>query len=341
MARFPRIPRVAVLGLVSAALAVLAACGFVEWPPPGRGPTDINRPPGSTSPQTSVSAPAFVGAGAVVAGRGDTVYGLARRHRVAVRAIIEANRLRPPYHLDVGQRVVLPRAPRHTVRRGETLYAIARAYGANPYDIARLNGLRPPYLIRAGQGLAIPGRGGVRTAARGAAQGAAKGAVKAPSGKKAPGTPDTSQAPSLSAPRKPPPPALARPPAASGKGFIWPVKGRVLSGFGAKARGLRNDGINIAAKLGAPVRAAENGVVAYAGNELRGFGNLLLIKHAGGWVTAYAHTERMLVKRGDRVRKGQRIATVGATGNVRDPQLHFELRRGRRAKDPSKHLLGA
>lgn len=320
MTRFPGIPRIAALGLVLAGLLALAACGSIEWPPPGRGPTDINRPP-----QAAVSAPAFVGAGAVVAGRGDTVYGLARRHRVPVRAIIEANRLKPPYHLDVGQRVVLPRGARHRVRRGETLYGIARAYGVNPYALARLNGLRPPYVIRTGERLAVPGRGAVRTVAKGPA----------------PRAPDTPRPPSLSAPRKPPPPALSRPPAASGKGFIWPVRGRVVSGFGAKAKGLRNDGINIAAKRGAPVRAAENGVVAYAGNELRGFGNLLLVKHAGGWVSAYAHTDRMLVKRGDKVRKGQRIATVGATGNVRDPQLHFELRRGRRAEDPSKHLLGA
>jgi murein DD-endopeptidase MepM/ murein hydrolase activator NlpD len=119
------------------------------------------------------------------------------------------------------------------------------------------------------------------------------------------------------------------------------VKGKVVSGFGSKAKGLRNDGINIAADHGAPVMASENGVVAYAGNELRGFGNLLLIKHANGWVTAYAHNDRLLVKRGDSVRKGQHIATVGATGNVRGPQLHFELRRGRIAEDPEKHLRGA
>ena len=120
-----------------------------------------------------------------------------------------------------------------------------------------------------------------------------------------------------------------------------PVRGPVLSGFGAKAKGLRNDGINIAAQRGAPVMAAEHGVVAYAGNELRGFGNLLLIKHANGWITAYAHNDTLLVRRGDRVERGQRIATVGATGNVRSPQLHFELRRGRIAEDPEKHLRGA
>jgi len=131
------------------------------------------------------------------------------------------------------------------------------------------------------------------------------------------------------------------PPAITGKGFIWPVRGRVVSGFGAKAKGLRNDGINIATRRGAAVVAAENGVVVYAGNELRGFGNLLLIKHSGGWVTAYAHNDRILVKRGAKVAKGQQIATVGSTGSVKTPQLHFEMRRGRTARDPQKHLRGA
>jgi murein DD-endopeptidase MepM/ murein hydrolase activator NlpD len=84
--------------------------------------------------------------------------------------------------------------------------------------------------------------------------------------------------------------------------------------------------------------AAENGVVAYAGNELRGFGNLLLVKHAEGWTTAYAHADSLLVGRGDRVRKGQKIATVGASGNVSRPQLHFELRKDGRAVDPTRHF---
>ena len=112
----------------------------------------------------------------------------------------------------------------------------------------------------------------------------------------------------------------------------------MLSSFGAKAKGLYNDGINISASRGTPVLAAENGVVAYAGNELRGFGNLLLIKHSGGWVTAYAHNETLLVRRGQKVKKGQVIAKVGSTGAVSSPQLHFELRKGKRAINPEKYL---
>jgi murein DD-endopeptidase MepM/ murein hydrolase activator NlpD len=122
------------------------------------------------------------------------------------------------------------------------------------------------------------------------------------------------------------------------RGFMWPLRGKVISNFGPKTKGLHNDGINIAAPRGAPVRAAEGGVVAYAGNELRGFGNLLLLKHKNGWVTAYAHNDKLLVNRGDTVGKGQIIARVGSTGAVASPQLHFEIRRGKRAIDPKKHL---
>jgi murein DD-endopeptidase MepM/ murein hydrolase activator NlpD len=133
-----------------------------------------------------------------------------------------------------------------------------------------------------------------------------------------------------------PPPEPAPPPA--GRGFIWPVKGRILSGYGPGPGGTYNDGINIAAPAGTPIRAAEDGVVAYAGNELRGFGNLVLLKHPNGWMSAYAHCDAILVKKGARVRRGQTIARVGATGAVAEPQLHFELRRGTHALDPAQQL---
>jgi murein DD-endopeptidase MepM/ murein hydrolase activator NlpD len=120
--------------------------------------------------------------------------------------------------------------------------------------------------------------------------------------------------------------------------FTWPVQGRLLSLYGSKGDGLHNDGINIVAPRGASVKAAGSGVVAYAGNQLPGFGNLLLIKHSGGWVTAYAHNSSLLVKRGDKVGKGQVVAKVGASGNVTDPQLHFEIRKGKKAINPLRHL---
>ncbi|MAI10444.1 MAG: hypothetical protein CBD27_06375 [Rhodospirillaceae bacterium TMED167] len=101
---------------------------------------------------------------------------------------------------------------------------------------------------------------------------------------------------------------------------------------------MRNDGVNILADRGTSVRAARSGIVAYAGNELRGFGNLLLIKHAHGWVTAYAHNETLLVRRGQKVKRGQVVAKVGDSGNVGRPQLHFEIRRGNKAVDPIRQI---
>jgi murein DD-endopeptidase MepM/ murein hydrolase activator NlpD len=116
------------------------------------------------------------------------------------------------------------------------------------------------------------------------------------------------------------------------------VKGKVISAFGAKPNGLKNEGINIAVPEGTGIRAAEEGVVAYAGNELKGYGNLVLIRHAGGYVTAYAHASQLLVKRGDNVKRGDIIAKAGQTGAVQSPQLHFEVRKGASALDPNKYL---
>jgi len=135
------------------------------------------------------------------------------------------------------------------------------------------------------------------------------------------------------------PPAETVAPAATK--FIWPVKGRLVTGFGPAGKGLHNDGINIAAPLGTQVRAVDNGVVAYAGSELKGFGNLLLIKHANGITTAYAHNQKLLVTKGDVVKQGQVVATVGKTGNVDSPQLHFEVRVGTQAVDPEEYLRQA
>ncbi len=131
-----------------------------------------------------------------------------------------------------------------------------------------------------------------------------------------------------------PKPTLAEPPPRAGRSFAWPVKGRVISSYGPQPGGLRNDGLNIAASRGDKVIAADNGVVAYAGDDLKGFGNLVLIKHAGGFVTTYAHNEKLMVKRGDKVKRGQVIATVGESGAVTRPQVHFQVRQGAHAVDP-------
>jgi murein DD-endopeptidase MepM/ murein hydrolase activator NlpD len=144
--------------------------------------------------------------------------------------------------------------------------------------------------------------------------------------------------PSAQAPPENQTAVLSEPAPRTGGRFLWPVKGKLLSSFGPKKGGLHNDGINIAAPRGTAIVAVENGVVAYAGNELRGFGNLLLIRHADGWISAYAHNDTLLVKRGDKVTRGQPIARLGSTGSVTSPQLHFELRRGADPVDPLKYL---
>jgi murein DD-endopeptidase MepM/ murein hydrolase activator NlpD/predicted small lipoprotein YifL len=349
------IKRFAILLMLSAGLG---GCGNIQIPS-SAPPRDINTPPQARQTvqaaptgnvrRTAVSDTSFVGASAVKVGPGDTVYALSRRHRVPVPAIIRANNLEPPYLLNVGQRIELPRGTQHKVAPGDTLYSIAQRYDVVLYELARLNDIDAPYTIRLGEVLVIPADD--KTPAPPAP---AKPAVK--TAQPAPAKPQPAEKPrqmarvevptgsggniSVLPPKKPPapvPPPVAR----TGRGFVWPVKGPLMSNFGAKDGGLRNDGINIIAPRGAPVRAAENGVVAYAGNEIRGFGNLLLIKHADGYVTAYAHNEDLLVKRGQRVTRGQKIATVGQSGSVDRPQLHFEIRKGRRPQDPEKYLRGA
>ena len=122
--------------------------------------------------------------------------------------------------------------------------------------------------------------------------------------------------------------------------FRWPVRGRVIAGFGPKTNGQQNDGINVSVPEGTPIKAAEEGVVAYAGSELKGYGNLVLVRHANGFVTAYAHASELSVKKGETVKRGQVIGKAGATGNVTSPQLHFEVRKGATPVDPAQYLTG-
>ncbi len=310
----------------TAALALLAAvslggCGAIM------SQAQMSRHTGSAAIPSSVL---------VVAG--DTVYELARRYRVSVRALIDYNGLRAPYHLYTGQTIYLPPVGDHVVVAGDTVWGIAHQHGVPMRELIRANGLKPPYVIRVGQRLRLPGltpaqeAAGVRVAA---ASPAADGPPRAKPERAADSAPVQKVALTRPAPR--PPMAVPPPPPLAG-GFAWPASGTIVARFGPAGKGLHNDGINIALPHGAPIHAAGDGVVAYAGNELRGFGNLLLIKHDGGWMTAYAHNSELLVARGAVVRRGQQIARAGATGNVAAPQLHFELRKGSRAVDPLEHL---
>jgi murein DD-endopeptidase MepM/ murein hydrolase activator NlpD len=130
-------------------------------------------------------------------------------------------------------------------------------------------------------------------------------------------------------------------PVSGAPAFAWPVSGRVISDFGATANGGKNDGINIAASMDAPIRASAAGTVTYAGNELKNYGNLVLVKHSGGYTTAYAHANRLVVSRGDFVAQGQIIGYAGQTGDVTSPQLHFEIRSATTPVNPRSYLASA
>jgi murein DD-endopeptidase MepM/ murein hydrolase activator NlpD len=293
-----------------------------------------------------------------------TVYALSRLYGVPVRSLIQLNKLEPPYLLQTGQKVKIPVQRTHVVAAGETVYAISRRYDVSLTELVRLNEIGKPFTIVTGQTLLLPDeqRTDVATAAPETGK-PETGAPETGAGEmEAVGDADelAKETPSAGAPAAPDPPgqeqvASVTPPAAkrvvlppstdiphpkslSGSGFLWPVNGKVISRFGVKGKGLRNDGINIAAPSGAPIRAAQNGVVAYRGNELRGFGNLILIKHDKGYMTAYAHASKILVERGARVKRGDVIARVGKTGSVGEHQLHFEIRRGRQPIDPLNYL---
>lgn len=319
------------LAVSLAFLAFLAGCGGGERPwwdePQGarqapRG-TPLSRPIDTVAP-----------GGTYVVRRGDTVYSIARAHDVPLRAVIDTNRLRPPYEIEVGQRLKIPAGRFHVVQRGETAYSISRMYDVDVTSLTSLNRIPPPYTIKVGQKLQVPGREPVRTASSGTpASTPAQTGGPVPLARPAAGVP-TRTASNTAAPREP----LPSPPAATGS-FMWPVEGKILSTYGPKANGLHNDGINISAEMGAPVKAAQSGVVAYSGNELKGYGNLLLVRHDNGWMTAYAHNSKLLVQRGDTVVRGQTISLAGNSGSVVTPQVHFEVRQGAKAIDP-KTVIG-
>jgi murein DD-endopeptidase MepM/ murein hydrolase activator NlpD len=244
----------------------------------------------------------------------------------------------------------------HVVAPGETLNSIARLYNKPVMVLARVNNIPPTTMVRVGDRITIPdmrspSRPAMASAAPMSASLSMSGLPRTqPAITQSSGSSLASQESPLSA-RVAAPTATA--PAAAvensktadagsdAPGFRWPVRGRVIQAFGPKPNGLQNDGINLAVPEGTPVKAADDGVVAYAGNELKGYGNLVLVRHANGFVTAYAHASDILVKRGDSVKRGQVIAHSGQTGNVTSPQLHFEIRKGATPVDPAQYLSGA
>jgi murein DD-endopeptidase MepM/ murein hydrolase activator NlpD len=214
---------------------------------------------------------------------------------------------------------------RHQVASGDTLRKIARQHNVSVAELAASNKITPQTKLKVGDELVIPPRT----------------TTPAPQPTQKLASTTTAPAPSSNA-RKivpaPEPTAENKDNASAALSFRWPVRGRIISGFGPKPGGQANAGINIAVPEGTPVKAAEEGVVVYANNELKSYGNLLLIRHADGYVTAYAHLSEILVKQGDTVKRGQVVAKSGQTGDVPSPQLHFEIRKKSTAVDPMPYL---
>ncbi|MBR1227736.1 MULTISPECIES: peptidoglycan DD-metalloendopeptidase family protein [unclassified Bradyrhizobium] len=344
--------------------------GLSSYTPPGQPKLETTA---TVAPRSVAAAPAHGGT-TIIVGTSDTLDILAKRYNVSPAAILQANGYKGPRALSPGQQLIIPRqavaaapAPAvappvskpvaavagpssvHVVNRGDTLMSIARRNNLPVADLAKANNLDTSAKLSLGMKLTVPG---AKTAAAPAAQPVAPvqqvAAVAAPAAKPltpaaqpqsarlAQSTVNVEEKPAAEAPAVKSSEATGALPT-----FRWPVRGKVITTYGAKTNGKANDGINLAVPEGTPVKAAEDGVVAYSGNELKGYGNLILVRHSNGYVTAYAHASELMVKRGDTIKRGQIIAKSGQSGEVGSPQLHFEIRKGSSPVDPLQFLNGA
>jgi murein DD-endopeptidase MepM/ murein hydrolase activator NlpD len=353
--------------------------GISSYAPPSRSPieTTATVPPRSVA----AARPSAQNGATIIVGTSDTLDGLAKRYNVSTAAILQANGYKGPRMLSPGQQLIIPKqtavaaaapalAPAaskpvaavagpssvHVVNRGDTLMSIARRNNVPVGELARANNLDQTAKLSLGMKLTVPGSRSAAAVAAPAAQ---------PVAAVAPAQPATTVAVPATKMASAGPPQAARlasattnvveekpvvveqapvkPSEATGAlpTFRWPVRGKVITTYGAKTNGKSNDGINLAVPEGTPVKAAEDGVVAYSGNELKGYGNLVLVRHSNGYVTAYAHASELMVKRGDTIKRGQIIAKSGQSGEVGSPQLHFEIRKGSSPVDPLQFLNGA
>jgi murein DD-endopeptidase MepM/ murein hydrolase activator NlpD len=253
----------------------------------------------------------------------DTLFGVATRYNVTPQSIIETNGLSPPYMLDQGKVLKIVPHRSHTVRHGDSVYVISQRYAVSQYQLAQLNGLSPPFELEVGQQLQLPNTLDFSVLDIGLPDGISGTDVAQPKT-----TPK--KIATAAVPRK----RFVAPALGASAGFTWPVEGEIIAEFGPSQRGVHNDGVNIAAKQGVTVGAAARGRVAFVGSNIKSFGQLVLIKHDGGIITAYAHLSDIAVKEGDLVTLGQAIGSVGQSGRVETPQLHFEIRKSRQPVDP-------
>jgi murein DD-endopeptidase MepM/ murein hydrolase activator NlpD len=350
--------------------------GISSYAPPSHSPIETT----ATVPPRSVAAtrPAAQGGTTIIVGTSDTLDLLAKRYNVSAAAILQANGYKGPRVLSPGQQLIIPRqtavaaaapalappaskpvaaapAPSsvHIVNRGDTLMSISRRNNVPVAELAKANNLDQSAKLSLGMKLTVPGSKSAAAApvaqpvAAAPVQPVAPVAAPATKVAAAGGPPQSARLASATTNVVEEKPvveqASVKPSEATGAlpTFRWPVRGKVITTYGAKTNGKSNDGINLAVPEGTPVKAAEDGVVAYSGNELKGYGNLVLVRHSNGYVTAYAHASELMVKRGDTIKRGQIIAKSGQSGEVGSPQLHFEIRKGSSPVDPLQFLNGA
>jgi murein DD-endopeptidase MepM/ murein hydrolase activator NlpD len=294
----------------------------------------------------------------VTVGYGETIDVIARKHNVPVSALMQTNGIRDAGQIKPGQRLVIPRyvtgsqtatahAPTasgrnvHIVQHGDTLMSIARRNGVTLTALAQANHISSSAKLNIGDRVNIPAGGHPVAIAQSASTPQVTQPRTVPAQKVASIAPVQNAHVAKEEPRTTETVVKTAEPSGGMPSFRWPVRGRVIAAFGSKPSGAQNDGINLAVPEGTPIKAADDGVVAYAGNELKGYGNLVLIRHSNGFVSAYAHASELMVKRGDAIKRGQVIAHAGQTGNVTSPQLHFEIRKGSTPVDPTQYLGGA
>lgn len=359
-------------------LAALSACVGERKPGPvavAPAPAPVAPAPKPSPPPASgwKSQPVIpdaveVAATTYVVKPGDSLRAIAAKTGAGSEAIARANKLKPPFVIVPKQRLKIPGGRYHLVRQGQNGIAIARAYGVAWAKVVALNELQEPYVLRTGQRILLPSKAQVaamsmeeRAAAftlniddlitgSEPALAANQDLPKPPPAPRPPLQPKPAKPPKAPPPGAPttpasPPATVPAPPAAPvapvqafAGTFAWPLEGRLIARFGPMGQGRVSNGLNIAATQGEPIKAAADGVVAYVGSDIPAMGNLILLRHGDGWITAYAHADSTQVSRGQTVRRGQVIGKAGHTGSVDEPQLHFELRKARGAVDPLLYL---
>jgi murein DD-endopeptidase MepM/ murein hydrolase activator NlpD len=257
--------------------------------------------------------------------KGDHLDAIARDLQSTRAELVEANHLKSPDSLRPGQHLRVPIEKAYVAAPGDTLAAVARRFDVTAEDLADLNVLSERSRLRPGDRLALPAvihdRGPVPAPT-------VRFAERTPPGYHSPWVPSGRPLTPIVPPAGPPAPTLSDSDVmAAGRGrFVWPVRGEILAPFGVHDEGRRNDGVDVRAPMGSSVRAAAAGDVVYAGDQVPGFGNLVLVKHADGWVTAYAHLEKVTVKMRQTVAQNEEIGEVGQSGGAAEPELHFEVR---------------